>query len=455
MPKSARNVRSSQDEASRRERIDCLNKLVNKRRLAFQVIRRRLDRRRSPKCPAVSMVFFVIALWLYGDDAYTDVYRWLHRFAERMMPSSSALTQARAKLGIAIMADTYREVVRCLCDSQTLDAFYEGLRLVAVDGFVLDLADSEENRNTFGRPKNGTSFGASPQVRVVALCELGSHVFFNFQIKPLRCGEATMAKHVYRGIPEKSLLLFDIGFCATELMTMVIARKSDFLGRCKLNRCFKKFEVLSDGTYLSKIYATDYDRVHDIKGTVVRVIEYTIDDPERVGHQEKHRLLTTLVDEKAHPPETLILLYHERWEEENSIDEAKTHLRSKPNLRSESPKGVVQEIYGMLIAHFVIRKLALEAAKHANVSPRSISFTGTLRVLRTRLPESPRSRASYNEWYKLTLVEVSQKVLEPRRNRINPRVIKRTQSKWPKKRDEHRDLPCLKKEFEETIELLT
>jgi hypothetical protein len=401
------------------------------------------------------MVFFVIALWLYGDDAYPDVYRWLHRFAKKLMPSSSALTQARAKLGIAIMADTYHEVVGCLCDPQTPGAFYDGRRMVAVDGFVLDLPDTEANRNTFGRPKNGNSFGASPQTRIVALCEVGSHVFFNFQIKPLRCGEATMAKHVYRGLPEKSLLFFDINFCTTELMTTVIGGNSDFLGRSKWNRCFKKFEVLSDGTYLSKIYATDYDRVHDRNGTTVRVIEYTIDDPERVGHQERHRLLTTLLDENAHPAETLILLYHERWEEEVSIDEAKTHLRSKPNLRSESPKGVVQEIYGLLIAHFVIRKLAFEAAKRVAIAPRSISFTGTLRVLRTRLPESPRSRALHDEWYESTLVEVSQKVLEPRRNRINPRVIKRTQSKWPKKREKHCKLPQLTHKFDETIRLLT
>ena len=115
----------------------------------------------------------------------------------------------------------------------------------------------------------------------------------------------------------------------------------------------------------------------------------------------------------------------------------------------------MQEIYGLLIAHFVIRKLAFEAAQRVEIAPRSISFTGTLRVLRTRLPESPRSRALYNEWYELTLVEVSQKVLEPRRNRINPRVIKRTQSKWPKKRDKHRKLPRPKQNFDETIRLLT
>ena len=75
------------------------------------------------------------------------------------------------------------------------------------------------------------------------------------------------------------------------LLEQVIDQNSDFLGRAKANRCFEKMEVLSDGSYLSKIYESDYDRLHDRNGTVVRVIEYTIDDPERVGNGEVHRLL--------------------------------------------------------------------------------------------------------------------------------------------------------------------
>lgn len=199
------------------------------------------------------MVWFVIAMWLYGNDNYTQIFRWLHRFSKKFTPTSSALTQARAKIGIPIMACVYRAVVECLCSKETPESFYAGRRLVAVDGFVLNLADSKENRRAFGRPKNGTSDGAFPQVRIVALCEVGSHVFFSFLAKPIRCGEATMAKHVYRHLQEKSLLLFDIGFCSHALMTMAIARKCDFLGREKTNRRFKKLKVLSDGSYLSKI----------------------------------------------------------------------------------------------------------------------------------------------------------------------------------------------------------
>ena len=446
---------STQDRPIGRERIACLKRIVSQRLLEQEIGKRKLDKRACPKCPSRVIVWFIIAMWLYGDDSYCQVFRWLHRFSSRFTPSSSALTQARAKVGVPILAYTYRCVVECLCSEKIPDSFYAGRRLVAVDRFVLNLPDSEANRRAFGRPTNGTSVGAFPQVRIVALCEVGSHVFFNFLAKPIRCGEATMAQHVYKGLPEKSLLLFDIGFCSSKLMKQVIDQNSDFLGRAKANRCFEKMEVLSDGSYLSKIYESDYDRLHDRNGTVVRVIEYTIDDPERVGNGEVHRLVTTLLDAQEHPAEVLIMLYHERWEEELAIDEGKTHLRNHQTLRSHHPAGVIQELNGLLIAHFIIRKLIVEAAIKAGVSPRRISFTGTLNVLRARLPEAPRSRHLIAGWYNLLVEEISLEVLEPRRNRINPRVIKRPQSKWPKKQEEHRNLPPLKLNFKETICVLT
>jgi hypothetical protein len=432
-----------------------LKKTVGKCLVQAEIRRRKLQKRSSRKCPADVMVWFIIAMWLFGDDCYTQVFRWLHRFSRQNMPSSSALTQARARLGVPVMAAVYRSVVHCLCSSQTPEAYYAGRKLVAVDGFVLNLPDSDQNRRAFGRPKNGTSLGAFPQARIVSLCEVGSRVFFSFLAKPIRCGEVTLAKHVYRDLPQNSLLLFDIGFCAYQLMRQVIDQKSDFLGRAKMDRRFQKMQVLSDGSYLSKIYATDYDRLHDRGGRSVRVIEYTLDDPQRVGHGEKHRLVTTLLDEHEHPAQSLIILYHERWEEEVAIDEAKTHLRSSPKLRSHSPAGVLQEIYGLLIAHFVIRKLAFEAAAKAGVSPRRISFTGTINVLRVNLVEAPRSPRLFQAWYENLVSEVSLQLLEPRRNRINPRVIKRPQSKWPKKRQKHRNPPPLKHTFNETIRPLT
>ena len=58
---------------------------------------------------------------------------------------------------------------------------------------------------------------------------------------------------------------------------------------------------LADGSYLAKIYRTPHDRRKDRDGIVVRVIRYTLDDPQRVGHGEEHVLITNLLDEELYP----------------------------------------------------------------------------------------------------------------------------------------------------------
>ena len=94
----------------------------------------------------------------------------------------------------------------------------------------------------------------------------------------------------------------------------------------------------------------------------------------------------------------------------------------------------------------------LQAATQAHLDVDRLSFTGCFQILKCRLPECARGTPeAFAEWVESVLWEMQQEVIEPRRNRINPRVIKRKMSKWPKKRPEHRRLPPLKKRFEETV----
>jgi hypothetical protein len=210
----------------------------------------------------------------------------------------------------------------------------------------------------------------------------------------------------------------------------------------KSNLILNPIEHLSDGSYLAKIYPNAYSREKDRDGIVVRVIRYKLDDPQRVGHDEEHVLITNLLDETQFPAEELIPLYHERWEEELVFDEQKTHQdprrASKPaNLRSETPAGVVQEIYALSLAHFVVRSLMFKAAESRQMDPDRLSFAGCFQILTCRLPECRGDLASLEQWYEALLWEMSQELLPPRRNRINPRVIKQKMSKWKKKRAEH------------------
>jgi len=222
----------------------------------------------------------------------------------------------------------------------------------------------------------------------------------------------------------------------------------------KIDLIFQPIRRLSDGSYLAKLYRNATDRKHDRDGFLVRIIEYTLDDPNRPGHGQKHRLLTTLLDETLDPARTLIELYHVRWEQELSIDEAKTHELDRLTLRSQTPAGVVQELYALLIDHYVVRTLMFEAAAARGLPPVRMSFTGTLKILRCRMPECPRRPAGVRRWWENLLAEIGEEVIPPRRNRINPRVIKRKMSKWKKKRPEHRPYPQPTKEFRDAIVMI-
>ncbi len=135
------------------------------------------------------------------------------------------------------------------------------------------------------------------------------------------------------------------------------------LVRVKSNLIFEPFLRLSDGSHLAKLYRCQKDRRHDRDGVIVRIIDYTFDDPNRPGNGQKHRLLSTLLGPLADPAAVLVELYHVRWEEELSIDEIKTHeMDGRATVPSQTPAGVIQDIYAMLIDHFVIRVLMFEAA---------------------------------------------------------------------------------------------
>jgi hypothetical protein len=148
------------------------------------------------------------------------------------------------------------------------------------------------------------------------------------------------------------------------------------------------------------------DRQQDRDGVTVRVIRYTLDDPQRVGHGAVHALITNLFDEDLYPATELVLLYHERWEEELVFDEQKTHQdprrATKPaQLRSETPAGVIQELYALSLGHFVIRSLMFEAAATAGLDPDRLSFTGCFQVLKCRLPECDGTiPGRFEAWYR-------------------------------------------------------
>lgn len=405
-----------------------------------------------------TMLWVVLAMGLLTHLPIRQVYKHARRMVGgHKTPGRSSLCEARQRLGVEPVRSVFEQVVRPLATPTTLGAFYQGLRLMGIDGTVQDTPDTPANAARFQRSSGGRGDGAFPQLRKLSLVELGTHIEVALTIGGWQDSEQKLVERLWDKIPADALLMEDRGFFNYDHWKTLDTRGVKLLVRIKNNMVFKPIRHLSDGSFEAKIYPSSYDRSRDRNGVLVRIIEYTIDDPQRTGHGEPHRLMTNLFDVERYPAKELACGYHERWEEELVFDEQKTHLdprrAGKPaHFRSQTPAGVEQEVYALSLGHFVVRALMLEAAKTDNLDVDRLSFTGSLRILQARLPECDSSTpVSLERWYRLLLEEMVQERIEPRRNRTNPRVVKRKMSKFAMKRAEHRGRPPLKKTFAETV----
>ncbi len=348
---------------------------------------------RQRDLPAHVVVYYVICLALFMQVSYREVLRclleglaWLLGPGQAVkVTGKSGISQARTRLGWAVMQRLHGEVVKPVAVEGTKGAWYRRWRLVSLDGSTLDVADERENAQAFGRPSASRGSSAYPQIRFVSLVENGTHVLFGTRMAGCATGEISLAQQVIASLRRGMLCLADRNFFGFRLWNQARASGADLLWRVKKNLRLVAQKLLPDGSYLSRIYPSERDRRHQTNGAVVRVIEYRLDgvaDAEPI-----YRLLTTVLDPAEAPAEDLAALYHERWEIEGALDELKTHLRgAKIILRSKTPDLVRQEFYGLLLAHFAIRGLMHEAALKADEDPDRLSFVHAVRVVRRKLP---------------------------------------------------------------------
>ncbi|MGH8948935.1 MAG: IS4 family transposase, partial [Acidimicrobiia bacterium] len=328
---------------------------------------------RHRSLPARVMAYFSIGMALHSEGSYEDVLglltdglAWASGDEPLRLPSKSAIFQARARLGSEPVAALFERVAAPLAELGAPGAWLAGRRLVAIDGMCLDVADTVENTEWFGRP--GVSKGersAFPQARVVAIAECGTHAIFDAAVGVYATAENTLAGELIDRLGPGMLLLADRGFCGFPLWQKAVATGADLLWRAKPNMKPRSVETLADGSWLAELRPSGSAGRH-AEGLVIRVIDYQIDDGR--PNDETYRLFTTIVNPDDASAVDLAVAYAQRWEIETAFDELKTHQRGpRTVLRSKSPDLVLQEIWGHLCCHFAIRTLMWEAADHAGV----------------------------------------------------------------------------------------
>jgi Insertion element 4 transposase N-terminal len=371
----------------------------------------RAAKRSDGKLPPHVMVYFAMALALFAEEDYEEVAA---RLTETLaswgcwdeswsVPTSGGITQARKRLGPEPLELLFDRVAVPVAGELTRGAFLRGWRLMAIDGFELDVPDTAANAAAFGYSAGAREHPAFPKVRVVTVGECGSHAKVAAQMGPVggkgSCEQA-LARRMFGRLEEDWLLIADRGFYNWPDWQAAAATGAALLWRVKNDLRLPVLELLPDGSYLSVVArptlhnkararliaaARAGERLDPAQAMRVRVIEYEIPDRDGDGSGELIALITTITGPAAASAQELAEAYCQRWEEETGNDQLKTCLRGRGSvLRSKSPDMVRQEIYGYLLTHYAISGLICQAATEADIDPDRVKFLRTVRIIRRR-----------------------------------------------------------------------
>jgi hypothetical protein len=348
---------------------------------------------RYRRLPARLVVYYVMALALYAQASYSEVLRclvegvrWLRLSGtDPALADKSAICRARTRLGPAPLNALYARIAAPFATPDTPGAWYGGRRLVSLDGTTIDLPDTPELVERFGRPPASRGQSGFPQLRLLTLAETGTHALFAVALDRYTTSEVGLAPPLLARLQPGMLCLADRAFAGFELWRTAAASGADLLWRVRRNQVLPCCERLPDGSYLSRLYASPKQRRHDEGGQVVRVIDYRLEGI--MDAEPLYRLVTTLLDPGAAPAPELAALYHERWESERTFAELKVTLPGERlMLRSRRADLVEQELYGLLLVHFALRRLMHEASQRAGCDPDQLSFVHAVRIVRRHLP---------------------------------------------------------------------
>ena len=240
--------------------------------------------------PARFMVYFVLALALFQQDSYDDVAENLVGALEGMdeeIPNRSSFTRARQRLGAGVLEAVFRRLAGPVAPAGLDCAFWRGMRVAAVDGFVLDVPDTEVNRAAFGGPVDAKGQPAGfPQARVVTLTETGTHSSIDARVGGFSGGEPQLAIAM-AGSAAGMLVIMDRGFPGVALWKAYTQARAHLLIRARSSVAAARCRSWTTGRTLARMNLAGQKGAHP-GGVLVRVIGYRVDGGEVI------RLLTDL-----------------------------------------------------------------------------------------------------------------------------------------------------------------
>lgn len=340
---------------------------------------------RKRRLPAEQVVWLVIGMAMMRSTPIAEVVATL----DLALPgkggvAASAVSQARARLGSAPMKWLFEATARTWAHRSARFHQWRGLALYALDGTTLAVPDTDANRVSFGGAKAGAGRGDSgyPLVRAVVLMAARSHVIADAAFGGYAfASEASLARELFPEVPDDSLTLIDRNFLNASTLIGISRRGSNrhWMTRAKSNTRMRVVERLGPNDAIVELPVSAAARKKDPtlpKVFHARAVTYT-----RNGFRPS-TVLTSLTDKAKFPAKEIVAMYHERWEIELGYDEIKTDmLGAGPPLRSQKPDGVLQELYGVVLAYNLVRLEMERVAIREGLPPTRLSFVASFRMI--------------------------------------------------------------------------
>jgi hypothetical protein len=213
---------------------------------------------RERKTNMISIVYWLIALHLYPSLSQRRVYgkmvsglRIIRDDVPEQIPRASAFSYRRDQLGSELLQELFAQIAGPKAkEEKTPQAFWKGMRLLAIDGTVESVADTPDNREAFRYSTDDEqTHSPFPQARLLLLVECATHLICDAEISSCRQAEARGVRLLLeRWTLEQSLILWDSGFHSSAAIFDVRARGGHVLGRLKCNVLLKPYCTLVDGS---------------------------------------------------------------------------------------------------------------------------------------------------------------------------------------------------------------
>ena len=177
---------------------------------------------RKRRLPMEQALWLVLGVALLRDRSILNVAQVLDLALPGQGPasiSSSALSQARQRLGSEPLQWLFRHTAAHWAHQEAGRHLWQGLALYALDGVVWRTPDTPDNRQHFGGQRNHPEHQSPfPLVRMACLLDARARLLVDASVDAYDTSEYTLAQRLWPQLPPDSLVIVDKGFYSAGLL---------------------------------------------------------------------------------------------------------------------------------------------------------------------------------------------------------------------------------------------